>query len=101
MAVEAYHDILDRAHCTKQFGVLKSSRNPHSSDGVGSTAVDPLTLERDRPAIDSIQSGDHVQHRALARAVWPNHSLNGAACNIQRYAVQCDNSAKSYRDVVN
>src|SRR3954451_3835964 len=101
MSVESDHNIFDCTHFAEQFGVLKRSSDSHSSDSMGSTAIDSLAVERDRSAINAVQSADNVQHGTFARAIRPDHGLNRAPCNIQRNLIEGDNSAEPNRNVLN
>src|SRR5674476_1348588 len=76
MAIETYHDVFDRAHFAEQLGVLERSCNSQPPNRMGSAAIDPFAFERDRSAIDRVEAGDDVEHRTLARAVWPDHGLD-------------------------
>src|SRR5450759_5974733 len=100
MAIETYHDVFDRAHFAEQLGVLERSCNSQPPNRMGSAAIDPFAFERDRSAIDRVEAGDDVEHRTLARAVWPDHGLDRSPSDIQRNLIERHDSAEADGELV-
>src|SRR2546427_6616252 len=71
--------ILEDGHVPEELGDLKRPRDAARGDLVRAQAVHPLPLEPDLAGVGTVEAGEQVDRRRLARAVRTDHPANLAA----------------------
>jgi len=74
----AHHDVVAHAHPREERQVLERSRDPEMGERRDRNVRVIFPSERDRAGERAIQAADHVQKRALARAVRSDDGMDVA-----------------------
>ena len=92
--VTGHHDVLQHAHLAKDLQVLEGTRDAAPRPSKRRLTVDALAVEPYLAGTGCGDAGDHVEQRALAGAVRPDHRLDLAGADAEaqigdgRYAIE-------------
>ena len=81
--VQADQHVLQRGHFAEQLHVLEGAGDARQRDGRGRASQYRSVHEGHRAGGGLVDPGEHVHHRALARAVGADQSMDGAAAHRQ------------------
>ena len=99
-AVRRRHHVLDHRHVEEQAQALERARDPQPGDLVGLAAEQRLPEEAHVAFSRLVDSGDHVEHGRLARAVGPDHADHFALVDAQLELGQRAQAAEGQGDAI-
>src|SRR5215213_3338413 len=79
--VTGRHDVFQYRHARKQSNVLKRARDPTFCDLIWTQTVDALTIKMNRAGRRLVDTGEQVEDRCLACAVWTDEAVDLALLN--------------------
>ncbi len=97
VAPEQY--VLLHAHAAEQRKILEGAANAQVGDAVTRQALERLTIEHDRAALEVVQPGQAVEQRRLSGAVGADQADDLARVHVEGNAVEGDDTAEAHADV--
>src|SRR5690242_14470265 len=79
---------------------LEGTSDAAATDLIGRKSIDTLTGKRDRTAVGSKDTGNHIEQRGLARTIWADHRENAALWNVKAETIDSDQATKTLADPV-
>ena len=95
--MRAYKHILNNPHIREKPDVLECSGNTLFYNISGVHALDFFTLELDRPLINLINTGQHVEYCSLTCSVRSDDTDDLALMNLEADVLYSNNTAESFR----
>src|SRR5690606_8656710 len=93
------HDIVQNGHAIEQRNILKGAGNAQPRYLIGSHRAAPLTAKPDLTLLRDVKSGNHVQHRGLARTVRADYGADLALADVEADVLDRRHAAKAQGDV--
>ena len=93
-------DVLGHGHGREQHDVLERPRDTRPDDAVGASAQQVATFEQHTTRIGLRSTGDDVEERRLAGAVWADETADRALLQGERHIVERNDPAETPRHVL-
>ena len=98
-AVRADEHVLEDGHRPEELDVLERPRDPLADDLVGRRLEDRGAVEQHLAGVRLVEPRDDVERRRLAGAVRPDQPRDVPFLDVERDAVESDDSAEAQGDV--
>jgi hypothetical protein len=97
VVVQHHQHGLQHAHAAEQARALEGPPQPHPGELVGRAPHRVLAEELDLAGRRPVDAADDVEQRGLARAVRPDHRMDGALADVEIDVAERDQAAEAAR----